>query len=238
MQKISCIYKISFSGTDKVYIGQTTDYNIRCSSHLTCMKAGKSPKRLQAAYDEYGVPQFSIIIECDAEELDSLEEEAIQVYDAIDNGFNTFSKFGHRTLLKGEKTGNSKYSNDQIEEVFGLLVNTDLHHREITEITGISRGTIADISGGIGHTWLAEKYPQEYKILLDKKLVRRVNSICRTLGAAGKNITYPKVLSPEGVVYTVTALRQFCREHNLNHGSLGTILRQGWGQHKGWKVIT
>ncbi len=236
MQKIICIYKLNFKGTDKVYIGQSSDFVTRIHSHLTLLKNGKSPKKLQEAFNIYGVPIPEILIECSIEELDDLEEQAIEVYDSVNNGFNTMYSFGHRSTLKGELAGNAKYSNQQVIEAFSLLVYSDYSHKEITNITGISRGALSDISRGATHVWLKDDFPEDYVKLISKKGVRRSDSINRVLGAEARGIVYPTIISPEGIEYNVKALRQFCREHNLNHGPVGTILRQGWGQHKGWKV--
>lgn len=227
------IYILKFKGTDKVYVGQSTDIELRYRMHKTTLKNNKSSKKLQEAYDCYGMPVLEIIAECSIEELDILENQAIEIYDSVNNGFNTMSESGHRTILKGDMAGNSKYSNELVEEVFEYLVDNNLTHAEIIDITGISRGALADISSGISHKWLQEKYPAKYTKLIQLKGTTRKAS---KNNATTKGIVYPKIMSPDGIVYNIESLRGFCKQHNLNHGALGEVLRGFRKQHKGWKV--
>lgn len=225
------IYKLSFNGTNKVYIGQSTNIRLRYNMHKTSLKNNKSSKKLQEAYTLFGMPILEILIECDVEELNELEKEAIILYDSVNNGFNTFDDATHRSILHGELAGNSKYSNELIIEVFNYLVENKLTHREIIDITGISRGALADISSGVSHKWLKDLYPEEYDILIQLKgTIRKSNKNI-------KNTTYPLVLSPDNIIYSITpSLRGFCRQHNLNHGGLGEVLRGHKKEYKGWKI--
>jgi group I intron endonuclease len=230
---ITGIYRLCFKNTNKVYIGQSTDIYLRYNIHKTNLRANKSSKKLQDAYTKYGLPTLDILVECCKKDLNKLEAEAIEIFDSIVNGFNTIDGNTHRSELKGELAGNAKYSNELVEEVFIYLVDNKLTHKEITEITGVSRGAISDISAGFTHRWLQEKYPKMYLDLLSLKgYARKSNK--NTAKVHGK--VYPEITSPEGVVFTVSSLRGFCREHNLNHGSLGEVLRGHKAQYKGWKI--
>lgn len=231
------IYKLVFTGTDAVYIGQSNNIELRYVSHCTSLRGGNASAKLQEAFDLYGLPTIEILIECTVDELDSLEEEAINIFDSTRKGLNTLSKFGHRSTLHGELCGNSKYSNELIIEVFMYLVTTDMKHSEIQEITGISRGALVDISSGVSHRWLEKEFPSEYAILLSKKLNRRKLSISKSKGGSKLLDKYPKVVSPGGVEYQVDILREFCRQHELNHGAFGQMLRGNVSQHKGWKIV-
>jgi hypothetical protein len=225
------IYKLNFNGTNKVYIGQSTNIRLRYNIHKTSLKNNKSSKKLQEAYLLFGMPTLEILIECDIEELNSLEKEAIAIYDSINNGFNTFDDATHRSILRGELAGNSKYANDLIIEVFNYLVENKLTHREISNITGISRGALADISSGVSHKWLKDLYPEQYDLLLQLK------GTARKTAKNIKNIGYPSVVSPDNIIYTISpSLRGFCRQHNLNHGGLGELLRGHKKEYKGWKI--
>lgn len=230
---ITGIYRLCFSGTHKVYIGQSKDIMLRYNIHKTNLRRNKSSKKLQDAYTHYGMPALDILVQCTENELDDLELEAIEIFDSVLNGFNTIDGSTYRSELKGQLAGNAKYSNEQVEEVFIYLVENKLTHREIMEITGISRGAISDISAGFTHRWLQEKYPEKYLDLLALKGYAR-KSVKNTAQLHGK--TYPQIISPEGVEFTISSLRGFCREHGLNHGSLGEVLRGYRASHKGWKV--
>jgi group I intron endonuclease len=230
---ITGIYRLCFPNTDKVYVGQAKDIYLRYKTHRTSLNTGDSPKKLQNAYYTYGMPTLDILMECNISDLNKYEDEAIQIFDAVKNGFNTLEGSTHRSELKGELAGNAKYTNNQIEEVFMYLIDNKLSFKDIEEITDVNKGTITDISCGISHKWLQEKFPVEYLKLAALKGTQR--KISKNYGSIIYS-KYPKIISPKGVVYQVTSLRGFCREHDLNHGSLGEVLRGHRDHHKGWKV--
>lgn len=230
---ITGIYRLCFDGTNSVYIGQSTDIYLRYNIHKTNLRANKSSKKLQDAYAKYGMPTLDILVECSEQSLNGLESEAIEIFDSVVNGFNTIDGSTYRSELRGELAGNAKYSNELIEEVFMYLIENKLTHREITEITGVGRGAISDISAGFTHRWLQEKYPEMYLDLLALKGYARKSS---KNTAEAHNKVYPIITSPEGIDFKVNSLRGFCREHNLNHGSLGEVLRGHKAQYKGWKI--
>jgi predicted XRE-type DNA-binding protein len=179
------------------------------------------------------MPSLEVLDECALNELDACESEAIEIFDSVKNGFNTKETATHRSELFGELAGNSKYTNAQVQEVFMYLVDNVLTHREISEITGMSRGAVSDISSGTSHLWLNNIYPIEYAELLRLKgTIRRSNKMT----AENKNKEYPLVVSPIGLVYAVQSLRGFCRQHNLNHGSFGEMLRGRRAVCSGWKL--
>lgn len=230
---ISGIYLLKFKGTDKVYVGQSLDIYLRYRIHKTTLNTGKGSLKLQGAYNLYGMPTLEILLECSKEELNSAEREAILIFDSVNNGFNSINEATHRSELRGELAGNSKYSNELVEEVFMYLVSNNMTHKEIEEITSMSRGAIVDISSGVSHRWLQEKYPDQYSIMLSYKGTgRKLNKL--TAERMGR--VYPPITSPTGEVYEVVSLRGFCREHNLNHGCIGEILRGHKKQYKGWHL--
>lgn len=44
------------------------------------------------------------------------------------------------------------------------------------------------------------------------------------------------LISPEGIEYTCTNRNKFAKEHDLNSGHLGAVIRKQESQHKGWKL--
>lgn len=162
------IYLLKFKGTDKVYVGQSLHIEKRFLEHLSSFRRGTSSTKLTSAYKEFGVPELLILLETSEEELFISEEEAIEIYNSVEKGFNTMCRSGGRlTTLVGEEAGGSLYSNHQITEVFFHLIDeTNLYsHKEIENITGVSISTIAQVSSSNTHLWLKDKYPEEYKIL-------------------------------------------------------------------------
>jgi hypothetical protein len=59
----------------------------------------------------------------------------------------------------------------------------------------------------------------------------------RRLADKTKKPTSWIITSPNNIQYTVTNMRQFCREHNLNNGSISDVAAGYRKQHKGWTAI-
>lgn len=225
------IYLLKFNNTDKVYIGQSKNIESRYTSHKTSMRCNKAVKKLQQAYYTYGMPSIHILEICIEEDLDILEDIYIKEFDSVDNGFNTMKNHGYSSSLKGELCGNSKYTNEQIYEVFIYLINGEVH-KNISDITGVSRGAVSDISALKTHKWLKDKFPLEYSKLEVLAKTRRYSR--RT--AVSRNKSYPSIVSPEGTSYTIESIRGFAKEHNLNPNCLGRVLRKQALSHSGWKL--
>lgn len=222
-----CIYKINFNNTDKVYIGQTIDFNSRMYHHSSKLQQGKSPPKLQEAYDTYGVRSYEILIECTTEELNSLEAAAIDVYDSVNNGFNTNSEPGP-PLLYGELTGQAKQSNSKYLEVLALLVqeNPTLSKREISCLTGVSLYTVRHIAALESHQWMKEADPVNYAKLEHIKHNKKYFY----------GTQYPTIVSPTGVEYNVEHVTNFAKEHGLLQPKLTEVLRGTRNTHKGWRL--
>lgn len=83
--KYSCVYKITTSCSNKVYIGSATGFDGRVSAHINKLNTNTHPnKHLQAAWDKYGADTFTFecIEECEKEKLIEREQFWIDFYDA------------------------------------------------------------------------------------------------------------------------------------------------------------
>ncbi len=230
-------YLLRFAGTDKVYIGQSVDINSRYSGHKRHFLAGIQPVKLQAGYIEFGMPSLEIIITCPREELNEAEDSAIEIWDSVNNGFNTLKSStsspteGH----PGEKHWNSKYSNSKIIEVFEYLISMpDSSLRNISNYTDVSYLVVKDIAGCVKHKWLEKVFPEKYSILRSMTGTRA----SKGLSSFNLGLKYPALISPEGVIYRdIQNVSSFAKEHNLGSGNLWSVLRGHAAQHKGWKIV-
>lgn len=197
------------------------------------MRRGTSSKKLNTAFNLYGVPTIHILCECGVEELDTFEVETIQIYDSINNGFNTLKEPGNRLDLQGELHGRSKHSNEEVLLAFhALLNNPTCTFNQVSKITGVGYSTVKHIAAGTSHTWLKEKFPEEYL-----KLVSILGSRMKTAKTAKvSGIILPKIISPLGQVFEVDNINGFAREHSLDVSALHRVLHRKAKTHKGWKL--
>lgn len=219
------IYILRFKNTSKVYIGQSTNLELRAAQHKALFRASKASQKMQEAFNTYGLPKMEILTECEAHELDSLEYEAISLYDSVNNGFNTRKSAGGGANLWGDLNGRSKYSNNQIIDAFFLLLQSPkLTYQKIFSRTGVPKTTLVDISNGTGHKWLNSIFPDEYASLLSYRHKRNTRF-------------YYKIISPTGEVHTVEHLSSFCKRYGLDTGNMSRVLTGKKKQYLGWKAI-
>lgn len=228
------IYKLNFKNTDKVYIGQSNNIEYRYAGHLRSFKDNEASIKMQEAYNIYGIPEYEILIECTLEEIDKYENEAIDIFNSVNNGFNSFSSsIRYDSTQYGSNNVRAIYSEELIIKVFNMLVaDTNILYKDIAEITGVSYGTINMIAHGGNHKWLSKIFPDKYKILLSKIGTRKGN--CKS--AKSQGIEYPTILSPEKLEYSISNAREFARLHNLDQSALLRVLKGVAKSHKGWKL--
>ncbi len=217
---ITGIYKLNFNNTDKVYIGQSLGIEGRIRSHISSFNNEKASPKLQEAHKVYGYRSYDIVLECTASELDFAEEEAIEIFNAINNGFNTLPG-ASVPCSYGSNNGYSKYTQEQYYAILkGLLDNTA---REVAQNLDVSIFVVRHIAALESHQWLEEEYPYEYSLLRKRKEVK--NNF-------GK--TYSQLLSPSGELYVVNNMTQFALEHGLLQPKVSDLLHGHRKSHKGW----
>lgn len=230
------IYQLIFPNTSKVYIGQSKNMEDRIKSHLASMKAGTSSSKLNNAYLIYGPPSMVPLMECEEKDLNTLEDEAISIFNSVEEGFNSCKKAGGGSSLFGEDRSNSLYSNEEIIVAFNALFDHyyTMTLNEISLLVGVSKAVLNQIGTGVKHRWIEKFYPEKYHELLSRKGTKK--SGVQSAGCRG--IVYPTIVSPEGVEFTVTNVSAFSKEHNLDCGNLNRLLNKKAKSHRGWKIKT
>lgn len=224
------IYSLNFEGTGHLYIGQSINIYKRFSEHLYHLKNGTHQEKLTKAYSAYGMPDLRILIECKPEDLDQLEKEAINIFDSVNFGFNCTEHVGKPLALKGEENYWSLYTNDTYEKIFLALVRFDRPTSDICKEFNVSLSVVRSIASGHNHKWLAEKYPDEYMLLLSNK-GKWNNKYAFTK-------TPIKLISPSNEVVVLScSISSFAKLHNLHPGHLGKVISGEHLSHKGWKLF-
>ncbi len=103
----SGVYVLRF-GPDYFYIGKADDIPRRWDQHRKDFLAGKHTKKMQWAYDTFGMPDFIVQMECHSDHIDLLESICIR---------HNWSEY----CLNGNKPKEVPYDEAQV-----LINNADL----------------------------------------------------------------------------------------------------------------
>jgi len=125
------IYAIKNNVTNKIYIGKTTDFEIRKKEHIRKLKAKRHHNRhLQSSFNKNGIDSFvfDIIEKCDLGHLDEKEKYWIEFYKTTNdnNGYNIMSggQGGKGTKEVIEKQRKSQEKNKK--KVYAFNLNGEL----------------------------------------------------------------------------------------------------------------
>lgn len=163
------IYKIENKINGKLYIGQSINIEERWKNHKTHYKINDEP-----LYNEmklYGIENFewSVIEECDKENLLDREIFWIGYYNSYNEGYN-------RTLGGlGLKCCGNKLSKEQASEIKHLLIETNISYKEISEEYNISENMITMIN--MGKCWDDMKTSYPLRKPYGKELYKHKNGI-------------------------------------------------------------
>ena len=228
------IYLLRFSGTQKVYVGQSLNIEERYIKHLYRLKNNKANHKLQQAYEIYGEPKLEIIhiFEDGCEDtLDDLELMAIEIFDAVNNGLNIRSKpAGGGEGLTGQYHANSKYSNDVIVKVFNMICDTNNSFKDVAKTLNVNINLIRDISKGKAHRWLHKEYPEKYLEMLDLVNTREKNTYKDLYGFC------PKLKSPAGEIISIPNITEFSNKFSLNKSHISGVINGKRKSHLGWTL--
>jgi hypothetical protein len=234
------IYLLKFFGTHKVYVGQSQNIEKRYTQHVNNLINGTANYKLLEAYAMFSTPGYEIVAETNIQDLDTTENEAIQIWNAVDDGFNIYSSANESPTYSGYGYGNSKYLKEDLIRVFNLLVHTDKTFAEIHAITGIPEATIATISSTKAHIWLKDDFPEDYAVLVNKTKIRKqlISStvVSDKLSAKARGIIYPKIKDPDGIIHVIDNAYKFAKQNGLAPNHFQEVLNGHRKSHKGWKV--
>ena len=223
------IYALYWEKQDLIYVGQSQ--NIEIVQHILKMRRSKhSNYKVQQAFQKYGVPNLYILEKCLIDRLNELEILWTQELDSL-NSTHGLNIIEAGCVGFGINSNNSKWTLLQILLIFKLLTRSSYFtYEEIAQITKTNESLVKDISTGKSHVWLKDKYPYLYsKIRAGRK---QRNSLSYFSRINGKDC--PIVISPEGIEYKVTNIREFALQHKLYNTHLGEVIRKHRKSHKGW----
>jgi len=140
------IYKIQNRINGDCYIGQSKNIEVRWETHKTIGRnynLSYANISLYKAFYNYGLTnfEFSILEECQLDQLDEKEIYWIKYYDSFNNGYNmTPGGQGLKTI--------GKLSENQVLEIIELLKNSNYTQIEIGDMFGVNVNSISCINTG------------------------------------------------------------------------------------------
>jgi group I intron endonuclease len=230
------IYCLRFEGTDRVYVGQSINIEKRYKQHLQSVRAKSANEKLQEAFKLFGVPKLLVLTECEICELDDLEEEAIILYNSVDNGFNIYRYATEAPVMQGFKHSLSKYTEEDIIKVIPFLHDITKSLHDIASLTGINESTLSDMINGKHHINVIPEYKNIFEDIRNSRYGKHVDIVSIKLGAKNKGITYPKIKSPSGEIFEIDNAYRFAKERGLAGNHFQEVLNGHRKSHKGWKL--
>lgn len=137
------IYKITNKINGHSYIGQSINIITRWNHHRNFSNKN-SNYPLYLAFQKYGIDNFTfeVLEECDTLDLDSKEMYYIKLYDTYRNGYNQ-TEGG-----SGSKGYFQKISQNDLYEIYDLLINSNISQQEIATMFQVGEDTISEINNG------------------------------------------------------------------------------------------
>lgn len=148
---ISGIYKIIFNN-DKIYIGLSNDIRRRMIEHIKKDLREHPDLKISQAIIKHGIKDIKIIEEIapnDRARLKEREKYWIGFYDSfVSHGKGYNMTLGGDGASEGIHNVASYLSQDRLEKIYDLLLNSDYTYNEIAELTQSTYKIIADINKG------------------------------------------------------------------------------------------
>lgn len=219
MDKISGVYRIVCVRNGDYYYGSTNNIRKRWYYHKYDLKNGKHCNaRLQNNWNKYGESafRFEIVEFIDENNLVETENRYLNEYVGKPHCMN-ISKIADRppmTPATVEKIRKSNTGRRLSEETKNKIRKSLLGH-SVSDVTRkkISEGQFGKLRGVRSDT---------DKMTISKK--RRPQG-------------FPRIKGPNGDIYIISTLTQFCKEHNLHLPSISALINKKILHYKNWSVI-
>ena len=199
------IYKIINLSNGKIYIGQTNNLERRIEEH----KGRNRDTPIHNAIVKYGWENFSVDILYYGENYNEEEKKWIKYYDSQnkDKGYNIVEGGQDSS---GEANPAAKLTQEQVDTVKHLLIETDLTHEEISKITGVNAWNVASINNGCSWIDKNQTYPLRCSKIPEEKVDKIIDLLKNT------DLSSIKIGEITGISSSIVRLINVGKEHKRN----------------------
>lgn len=204
------IYALYWAKPDLIYIGQSQNIERRFKEHISKLNKNlHSNYKVQQIYNECGLPELVLLEESSVENLNNLEIYWTKEFDSINKGLNIIEA---GQVGWGVNSNASKYTKWQILKVISLLSKKlDWSIPEISKRVKVPICILQDIQSGRNHTWIGQKYPDRYKVILNRTNRNYLSKF------------KAKVTSPTGEIISVYSTVDFAEKYFPDKRTKSTI---------------
>lgn len=236
----SGIYLISCASSSKVYVGSSRAIRTRFRTHRNLLAQGNHFNvHLQRAWDAYGHDafEFTLIEEVSIDQLLIREQFWIDTYRSAD------VRYGYNISQQAGAPMAGRRHSDKTRKAFSET------RRGVNNANYRGPSTICIKCGAL---FLAHSKRRKYCSLQcyhadpdrmtseirakygagSRGKKRSAESLAR---AFAKRARWFVVTDPSGIEYRIQGLAAFCREHELDQGSMSAVVSGRRQSHKGWK---
>ena len=209
------IYKATNVRNGKCYVGKSTkSLQRRRTEHVS--KNNQVNTVFKKAIEKYGKESFTweVLETCSIELLDEREKYYIEQCESL------ITQHGYNMTLGGDGAPYGELNPSKRLEVREKLrrANTGFKHTPET----------LRIMGEKSRAYYSKGMPKEQREKIGRALIGRK-------GHTKMKQQY-RFVSPDGKLFEVMGVREFAREHNLDHSALVKLSKGKLKTHKGWRL--
>lgn len=243
MDKVSACYRIDVTGTDKFYIGSTSDYLQRTHTHRSRLKSSSNTNpNLQALHDAGYEMTFSILDTGTREEMFAMELELLKFHETDSNMLNVnISTVGGNFIDRNPNK--EKILENKSKAVLGEM--NPMHGKNHTVN---ARALIASAAKG-NKRWVGRKHRKETRLKISEHAKTRVGELNAFFGKKhteeskqkmadmrkGNKPTNSNVIMIDGVEYQSQA--RAAQALGVSIGTINFRLKSNTPQFAGYVVV-
>lgn len=231
------IYCIKNKINNKLYVGSSSNLQSRKNFHFNSLKDNKHhSKKLQRAYNKYGINNFNytILENCEKNNLEILEKEWINYFNSYYNGYNATDEVG--APWRGKKLPEKIKKLQKCTPVKMINPNGKIvEDYSISNFCKTNRLHMGAISNVLKGKYFQYKGWRKYDKHLEGIIFNTEDYYAR-LGMQKKTCKNYKIIDPNGNLIEGKNINDLCRKYNLDAGAILLVLKNKKRHHQGWRI--